>query len=193
MRFISSIIFFYSFTCYSQNYCDSLKGRYKEEDFSISYSNGYFSIVLGDRDVKLESSQNFTDCLDFSFRGIYINKPNNSWYVSNYVIFSDILIFNCLDDLGRSMLFAINLEEPQFLIKSMNSNIDFLPSRFNKYYFDEKSMIIVVCGEDVLNQQRSVSTNVYYNRIDSKGIHYLKKIVMSEIDHFTILASRSLF
>ena len=162
--------------------------------WSIGYNDGVLQLSHGTVVKFIYPQQNFSSCLDFSYRGLYIKTGDNNWELRNYWMDEKLLFITALDEMGRCMLFTFDLVNGSLLRGEKNGD-DFLMSRFNKVYFDSDNLLIAIAGdyEEDYNTNE-IKTNIYYSKISSeKTIRFVKIKQLKEIDHNTILTPVNLF
>ncbi len=163
-------------------------------ELAIHYSDGCLELKQGETVKKFYTQEDFSPCLNFEFKGILTKTKNNNWDVRNFWLDDKLLLVTALDDLGRCVLFAIDLVNDKLLTGEQHGN-DFMMSRFNKVYFNPQDLTLAIAGdyEEDFNSNE-IMTNVYLSKILlGKGIKFEKLLQLPEIDHNTVIAPSKIF
>jgi hypothetical protein len=149
-----------------------------------------------DRVKMFTTIQDFKDCPDFSFNGLYVKKvgAEDGWARTNIWSSNGVVVVTALDGLGRCMLFVLDLTNEKLFTLNNNED-DFQISRFNRVYFDPATLTFAIAGEyEDDYDTNEVMTNVYFNKISTDGtLQFVKVKRFSKVDHKTIMSPELLF
>jgi hypothetical protein len=99
-----------------------------------------------------------------------------------------------LDDVGRLMVFIVDLENDKLLKAGANSEF-FIP-RFNRVYFDPSKLMLAAAVEFDFEagDSEDVKVNVHYSKIiPGTGMRFERKIKMSGVDFDVVISPAKLF
>jgi hypothetical protein len=172
--------------------CHAFTATWLGKSWKVDYTEGAIEINSGHDLKRFITRDRFTDCLDFSFKGLFV-KMGSGWQRTNIWASEKIMIIAALDGLGRCVVFTLNLATEKIVLVN-DDGTDVMMCLFNNLYLNPGSQEFAVFSEyEEDSVTHEVMTNMYFIKIGDQNMELERIEKYSKIKYDTIMALSSVF